>query len=331
MPVSSLPRLGLVSEATPLQPMDRLAQHLGLPAGRLWVKRDDLTASAGGGNKVRKLDLVLADALAAGADHVVMLGGAQSNAARVLAGLAARFGLGCTLVLVGEPEDSATGNLLLARLSGAHVVWCDPADERPTSELLEPHVAALCAEGRTPYVVAVGASTPLGAAGYVTAAEEILSQRGDLPSERPLTVVCASGSAATHAGLAVGLGSHTRVLGVRVGVRRNLRERIAELATDCAALTGRAAPTGTVRLEERFLGPGYGVPTDAGGEAILLAARLEGLLLDPVYTGKALSAVVGLYREGALSPDDDVVLVHTGGLPAVFARDHADWWPDALG
>ena len=318
-PTTTTPRHARVSLShlpTPLEPMDRLAAHLGRPAGTLWVKRDDLTGLAGGGNKVRKLEYVLADALAHGADHVVTLGGPQSNAARMTAAAAARLGLGCTLVLDGERPATVSGNLLLDLLCGADIRWhpCDSVEEQEAAILAA--CADLAAAGARPYAITVGASNALGSLGYVDVAREIVH---DLPDVD--TVVVATGSCGTQAGLVAGFGDHARVLGVRVGERRTMAARVARLAEETAALAGLPTPVGDVRLDEDHLGAGYGEHTDATIAAMVVAARLEALVLDPVYTGKSFAALLTRLRRGELT-DGPVVWVHTGGTPGLLSDAH---------
>jgi D-cysteine desulfhydrase len=313
-------RLRLLDLPTPVQRLDRLAARLGKPPGAVWVKRDDLTAIAGGGNKSRKLEYALVDAVEAGADHVLTLGGAQSNAARAVAGAAAVLGMRATILAVGRPPERISGNLLLDELLGAEIVWIDPDDERSSDQALADEARRLTGQGRRAFVIPVGVSTPVGALGYVSAARELTDQVPGLD-----VVVTATGSAGTQAGLAAGLGDHRRVLGVRIGTRRALRERIATLAQQTAEFAGLDAPVGDVRLDERHLGDGYGAHTNDAAAAIRLLARTEGLLLDPVYTGKAMAALLTCCREGSIGTGQVVVFLHSGGLPGLFADEHAAW------
>ena len=314
------PRLRLLHLPTPVERADRLAAAIGMRRGSLWVKRDDVTTVGGGGNKSRKLEFVLGEALALGADTVVTLGAGQSNAARATAAAARRCGLECVIVAVGRPPARPSGNLLLDLLFGADVRWCAPDDPRSDEEVLEAEAAGLRAAGRRPYIIPTGASTPLGALGYVLAADEIRAQVPDVD-----LVVTATGSAGTQAGLVAGFGGHDRVLGIRIGTRRNLRQRIADIAADGAELASRPAPTGDVCLDDDHLGAGYAEHTDEAATAIYLAARAEGLLFDPVYTGKAFAGLIANVRAGRIAPDQTVVFLHTGGLPAIFADEHGPW------
>jgi D-cysteine desulfhydrase family pyridoxal phosphate-dependent enzyme len=320
--VGAPPRVELVHAPTPLEVADRLAAALDKPPHTVLVKRDDATGLALGGNKVRKLEFVLAEALAAGADCLVTGAGVQSNAARATAAAAARFGLGCVLVLDGEPPASVSGNLLLDQLLGAEVVFHPVASNEELELMLEQTAAEQRAAGRRPYVIPVGASTPLGALGYVRAVDELFLQCADLVVE-PTVVVVATGSAGTHAGLVAGFGDHARVLGVRVGTRENLADRVDALAAAAAEIAGRDVPRGNAWLDDGQLGEGYGAHTDACIEAMSLAARTEGLILDPVYTGKALAGLVAACRDGRIARDDVVVFCHTGGAPGLLSDGHA--------
>lgn len=317
-PLAQLPRLRLAHLPTPLEPMDGLAKELGRAPGTLWVKRDDCTGLAAGGNKARKLEFALAEPAAAGADTLVTLGGPQSNAARMTAAAARRLGMNCTLILEGSRPAELTGNIVLDSLLGAELVWL--TSDLPADEAIALECERLTAQGRRPAGIAVGASTPTGSLGYVGAALEII---GQLPQVD--VVVTATGSAGTQAGLVAGFGDHAKVLGVRVGERRYLRERVQAMAAATAALAGLAEPAGQCWLEEGYLGDGYGAHTGSCAEAMVLAARTEGLLLDPVYTGKSMAGLIGACRAGVIPPDAVVVWVHTGGLPGLLSADHGPW------
>ncbi len=305
---------------TPVEPLDRLGAALGLPAGTLWVKRDDLTGLAGGGNKVRKLEYLCADAVSSGCDVLVTGGGRQSNHVRVTAGAANRLGLGCRVVLAGDRSDAPSGNVLLDELLGADIVWGGDLEYYALEGAIEATCAVLSAEGRHPYRVPVGGASTVGELGYVAAAREIVEQLPDVA-----LVVTADGSGGTHAGLVGGLGDHARVLGVDAGTRPDLVDRVPEQAAKAAAAAGLPPPVGAMQLDGARIGSGYGAPTPACREALHLAATLEGLLLDPVYTGKAMAGLVAAARERRLPDEGRVVFLHTGGLPAIFARTYADW------
>lgn len=303
---------------TPLEPLHRLSAMLGGP--ELWIKRDDQTGLATGGNKTRKLEFLVADALAQEADTLISCGATQSNHARQTAAAAAKFGMACTLVLRGEEPPQAQGNLLLDRLLGAEVVW---AGDEPLVERMEAVADDLRAQGRRPYVVPYGGSNPLGASGYVAAMEELLAQC----AERDLHfdhIVLASSSGGTQAGLMVGaraLGYEGRILGISVDPTADrLRQTLADLATATADRLGLGftfAPE-DFDVVDRYLGGGYAVIGDLEREAIRTLARVEGILLDPVYTGRAFGGLLDLIRQGAFGPQERVLFWHTGGIPGLF-------------
>jgi D-cysteine desulfhydrase len=295
--------------------MDRLAENVGMPKGSLWVKRDDTTGLAVGGNKARKLEYLCAEALRLGSDWLITSGGPQSNHARMTAAAAARLGLGCSLVLDGDQPAALTGNLVLDRVLQAQVVFRGDSDQ---GSVVQAVAHDLRRQGHQPFVIPVGGSNPVGALGYVNAALELQAQ-----DSAPSLVVVASSSCGTQAGLVAGFQNHDRVLGVHVGGATT--EWIETLANETADLAGLPAPTGSPQLDMGQVGPGYGQHTDAAKEAIRLAASLEGLILDPVYTGKAMAGLISAAREGRLDPNGRTVFLHTGGLPALLAAGHAEW------
>lgn len=302
-------------EDTPLHRLPNLASHLGMDADQLWVKREDLTGLAGGGNKARKLAAIVAHAVAQGCDHLVTGGGAQSNHARMTAAAANVAGLGCDLVLT--PGDES-GNVLLDRVLGAHIHRLD-ATAMPYHELeaaIEAHASRLAEQGRRPYTIPIGGSSALGAATYVPVARELM-ERLD-----PDLVVVAAGSGGTHAGLVVGFGDHDKVLGIDVGARPGLSKAVEELAAEAASHAGLPRPTGRCQMDTARIGEGYGAPTDEALAALRTAARTDALLLDPVYTAKAMA---GLFAAVHVSPGMRVVFMHTGGLPGLFASQYAGW------
>ena len=312
-------RVPLAHLPTPIEPMDRLGAALGLAPGALWVKRDDCTGLAGGGNKARKLEYLCAEAIADGCDTLVTGGGRQSNHVRMTVAAANRLGLGCTVVLAGGRPSRPTGNVLLDHLLGADIVWVDDAGYYATETAIDDTCARLRADGRRPYAMPIGGASVTGALGYVAAADELVGQLPDVD-----LVVTADGSGGTHAGLVAGLGDHERVLGVDVGTRPDLAERVPEKAAEIAARAGRPEPTGRLQLDRDRFGAGYGAPTDASREGLDLAARCEGLVLDPVYTGKAMAGLIAAARRGDLA-GRRIVFLHTGGMPALFANAYADW------
>src|SRR3954449_4178137 len=301
-------RIPLAHLPTPVEPMDRLGAALGMDEGALCVKRDDCTGLAGGGNKARKLEFLCGEARALGCDTLVTGGGRQSNHARMTAAAANRLGLACTLVLGGGEPGHPTGNVVLDHLLAADLVWVADSEYYGIEDAIEAAAQRLEAEGRTPYRVPIGGASVTGALGYTTAADELLEQVPDVD-----LVVVADGSGGTHAGLVAGLGDHDRVLGIDVGTRPDLEDQIPHNAEEAAKLAGRPLPKGHVAIDHDHIGAGYGEPTDACREALDLAARLEGLVLDPVYTGKALAALVSARREGRIDAGSQVVFLHTGG------------------
>jgi D-cysteine desulfhydrase len=312
---------------TPLERADRLGAHLGFDEGRLWVKRDDVTGLAGGGNKARKLEYLCAEAIARGADTLVTGGGRQSNHVRMTAAAANKLGLGCTVVLGSGPPSHPSGNVVLDLVLGADIVWGGDLDYYATEAAIEAQCARLRDQGKRPYAMPVGGASTTGALGYVDAADEIAAQLREHGLDVG-TIVTADGSGGTHAGLVAGLGDHGHVLGVDVGTRPDLDERVPEKAADAATAAGRAAPRGTARIDHDRYGDGYGAPTAGAREALDLAARLEGLILDPVYTGKAMAGLAAARREGRIAPDETTVFLHTGGMPALFTNTYATWIRD---
>jgi len=306
--------------------MDRLASALvgrGRTAPRLLVKRDDCTGLALGGNKARKLEPVCEEALASGCDVLVTGGGAQSNHARMTAAAANRLGLECHIALAPSPgaaHELASGNLLLDHVLGANLHVLEQGEYYDIEAGIEALAAELAAAGRRPFAIPVGGASVTGVTAYVAAADELLSQLDGEPVD---WIVVADGSGGTHAGLLAGLGERPRVLGIDVGTRPDLDEVVPRLAAAAAARLGRDAPPTQAAVDHDHFGRGYGAVTDATVEAVQLAARLEGLVLDPVYTGKAMAGLITAVREGRIGPDETVVFWHTGGAPALFAHRYA--------
>jgi len=317
-----LPRVSLAHLPTPVEEMPRLRQALG-GGPRLLVKRDDQTGLATGGNKARKLEFVMADVLAQGADTVITAAGRQSNHCRQTAAAAARIGLRCVVVLGGHPPPRSqwNGNLLLMDLLGAEIRW---GGDRDWNTALAEEADALRAEGVQTYVVAVGASVPLGSAGYVAAVEELsgqLAERG----ERVDRIVLLSGSGGTHAGVLVGvkaLGLDVRVEGMNNMALDGLLDKVKGLAAGTASFLGLdlSFAEGDFILYEACGPHGYGVITDAEREAIRLLARTEGIITDPVYTGRGLGALIDRVRQGVYGLDETVLFWHTGGVAGLFPR-----------
>jgi D-cysteine desulfhydrase family pyridoxal phosphate-dependent enzyme len=312
------PRLPLAQLPTPVESLDRLSEWLGGP--RILIKRDDQTGLALGGNKARKLEFLCAEALEQGCDTLVTGGGRQSNHARMTAAAATRLGLDCHLALAGEPPSRPTGNLLLDGLFGASLHFTGDRGYYATEEAITALAARLAAEGRRPYAIPIGGASVTGAQAYVEAADELL---GQLP--RLDWVVVADGSGGTHAGLLAGLGEHARILGVDVGTRPDLEKFVPSMAAEAAAASGRRPPRAETVIDHDRFGPGYGKPTPESLEAIRVMARLEGILLDPVYTAKAMAGLIGWVREDRLGSAEAVVFWHTGGAVALFAEDYGAW------
>ena len=311
--------LPLAHRPTPLEPLDRLSDWLGGP--RLLVKRDDQTGLALGGNKARKLEHLCAEALAKGCDTLVTGGGPQSNHCRMTAAAANRLGLECHLALAGGASGPPTGNLLLDELLGAKVHATDAREYDEIEASIEAVAGEVRAAGGQPYAIPVGGASVTGALGYVEAARELTAQLSE-----PLDwIVVADGSGGTHAGLLAGLDGPTRVLGVDVGTRPDLEDRVLELATATAGAADRPVPKGEIHIDHTRFGAGYGKPTPECLEAIRAAARLEGLILDPVYTGKAMAGLIGWIREGRFTEHQSVLFWHTGGSPALFAGGFSEW------
>ena len=320
-------RLPLAILPTPLERADRLGAALGMEPGAVWVKRDDVTGLGGGGNKARKLDYLCADALDRGADVLVTGGGPQSNHVRMTAAAANLLGLDCAVVMAGPRPETSTGNVLLIEILGADLSWSglrEGMDYEEIEAAIDATADRLEAAGRRPYRIPIGGATAVGALGYVRAAEELRDQAAEQFGEIELVVV-ADGSGGTHAGLAAGLGDLDLILGVDVGARTDLDAVVPAKAAEAAALAGLPAPAGTVRIDHDRAGPAYGAPTEACRHAVLLAARSEGLLLDPVYTGKALAGLIAARAAGSVRPDTRTVFLHTGGLPGLFAARYATW------
>lgn len=318
----TLPRVALAHLPTPLEALDRFSEWLGGP--RVLVKRDDLTGLALGGNKARKLEYLCADAMASGSDILVTGGGHQSNHARMTAAAANRLGIDCHLVLGGERPPLLTGNLLLDHLLGAEMEFCGGGDYDALERAIEVAADRLRAEQRRPYAIPIGGASVVGAVAYVAAADELLDQVRATGAGRVDWVVVADGSGGTHAGLLAGLGGGTGVLGVDVGTRPDLEETVPKLAAGAAHAAGRPAPESDVVVDHDWFGAGYGALTPECIEAMETAARLEGLILDPVYTAKAMAGLIGWARQRRFDADDTVVFWHTGGTPALFAQRYQE-------
>jgi L-cysteate sulfo-lyase len=331
MNLARFPRIRLGHMPTPLEPMENLSRHLGGP--RLWIKRDDCTGLSTGGNKTRKLEYLMAEAIGQDADIVITQGATQSNHARQTAAAAAKLGLACLILLedrtgYADAAYTQSGNVLMDKLHGADV------SRRPGGADMQAEMEAAAAElraaGRRPYVIPGGGSNPVGALGYVNAALELLAQATamDLRIDH---LVHATGSAGTQAGLVAGLvalNSGIPVLGIGVRAPKAKQEaNVLALAERTAAHLGLP---GIIRPEHvvancDYVGQGYGIPTEGMVEAVKLVAEKEGILLDPVYSGKGMAGLIDLIGKGQFGKDENVVFLHTGGQVGLFG------YPEAFG
>jgi D-cysteine desulfhydrase family pyridoxal phosphate-dependent enzyme len=316
-----LPRFRLMDAPSPLQRLPGFSAVLGGRA-EVWMKREDLLPLAFGGNKLRNLEFHVGAALAAGADTLVTSGRRWSNHCRLTAAAGARSGLAVHLVLSGPPVEPPGPNQRLDLLLGATVEVTSSADRAERAAAVEAAAARLAAEGRRPYVVPVGGSGVTGAIGQVDAALE-LAEQAEAAGLEPAAVVLPSATGGTHAGLLVGLrlaGLSTAVDGVAVAVpSEDLRPTVEQLVRELGELLGLAIPLDEVRFDDGQLGPGYGRPTPAADEATRLLARSEGILVDPIYTAKALAGLVASVRAGRYD-GGSVVFWHAGGTPGLFER-----------
>lgn len=318
------PKLRLAHLPTPLEPMDRLSEALGGP--RFWIKRDDCTGLATGGNKARKLDYLMADARAAGATAIVTQGATQSNHTRQSAAAAAKLGMDCHILLEDrtgskDPAYNANGNVLLSRIAGGKLTKFPGGTDMPAE--MERLAGELRAQGETVYVIPGGGSNEIGALGYVECAHELLSQADEIGLEIDM-IVQPTGSSGTHAGMAAGLHimeSDIPLLGIGTRAPREKQEKMVyDLAVRTLAKLGHDVPLPADRVQANcdYVGEGYGIPTEGMIEAVTMLARLEGILFDPVYSGKALDGLIDLARNGFFAGKKNVVFLHTGGSSAIF-------------
>lgn len=329
--LARFPRVRLGHLPTPLEPMDRLSEALGGP--RLWVKRDDCTGLSTGGNKTRKLEFLMADAQQAGADTIITQGATQSNHARQTAAAAAKLGMDCHILLedrtgANDAPYILNGNVLLDRLHGA------PVSKRPGGADMNAEMETLASDlrnaGKTPYVIPGGGSNAVGALGYVNCARELAEQAAET-GLRIDALVHATGSSGTQAGLVAGLAaiqSHIHLLGIGVRAPQEKQEQMVfDLAVKTAAHLdlGLSIARDDVRADCSYVGPGYGMPTEGMVNAIKLLARTEGLLFDPVYSGKGLDGLISLIGSGYFDGMENIVFLHTGGSAALFG------YPDIFG
>jgi D-cysteine desulfhydrase len=310
---------------TPLEPAPRFSAALGGP--NVFIKRDDLLGLASGGNKTRKLEFLVADALAQGADTLITCGAVQSNHCRLTLAAAVKEGLKCRLVLEERVPKSyhpdASGNNFLYRLLGVEKIKVVPGGSDMMKEM-RAVADEVSAEGRKAYVIPGGGSNPIGATGYVACAEEILSQAFDKGIQFD-HVVCASGSAGTHAGLVTGFygnNSNIPIVGIDVSRPKEQQEKLVyDLVQRTAAHVGIMSeiPRDAVLCFGEYVGRGYSLPTPEMAQAVRMLARTESILLDPVYTGKAMAGLIDLSRKGFFKKNENVLFVHTGGSPALYA------------
>jgi len=313
-------RVPLAHLPTPVEPLDRLSDALGGP--RILVKRDDQTGLALGGNKARKLEFLCGDALERGCDVLVTGGGQQSNHVRMTAAAANRLGVRCEVVLGGSPPELPSGNVLLDRLLGAELHYTGGFGYYEIEHAIEALADDLRARGDTPYVMPIGGASVIGALAYVEAADEL---RDQIPAVD--WIVVADGSGGTHAGLLAGIGESTRILGVDVGARPDLDEYVPRLAAEVAERSGRKPPAGdAVVIDHDHFGDGYATMSDAGYEALTMTAHLEGIVLDPAYTGKAMAGLIAAVRDGRMQAGETVVFWHTGGQAALFTSAYARYF-----
>ena len=315
-----IPRLKFAHLPTPIEELPRLSEQLGGP--RLFIKRDDQTGLAFGGNKTRKLEFLVADAMQQGTRTLVTGGAIQSNHCRQTAAAAARHGLGCILVLTGEKPARPTANLLLDQFFGAEIVMV--SDRSVRDQVLQETFDKAGADGNKPYLVPYGGSSPVGALGYAFAMEEFMRQ-----GVHADWMIFGTSSGGTHAGLVLGQRLHGydgKVLGISIDEPQQwLQSHVSALATQASERFGDRIEftPDDVLATDAYCQAGYGVLTDAEREAVKLFARTEGLLLDPVYTGRAAAGLIDLVRSGHFTSNESVLFWHTGGQPALFADKYS--------
>jgi len=327
MNLAQFPRRRYTEGQTPLEFMPRFTQAVGGPD--IYVKRDDLLGLTAGGNKTRKLEFLVADALLQGADTLVTCGAVQSNHCRLTLAAAVKEGMQCHLVLeervAGSYKPKGSGNNFLFHVLGAESITVAAGGSNMLEEM-QAVADSLKGQGRKPYIIPGGGSNAIGATGYVACAEEILSQA----YEKGINfnhVVTTSGSAGTHAGLAVGFygnSSNIPVTGINISRKKEAQENLVyDLVLKTAARVGVSSPMprDSIVCFDEYVGPGYSLPTNDMIDAVKLLARTESILLDPVYTGKAMAGLIGLVRQGYFKKGENVLFIHTGGSPALYAYE----------
>jgi len=329
MKLAKFPRLRITHGPTPLEPMHRLTAALGGP--NLWIKRDDCTGLATGGNKTRKLEYLVADAMQQGADTLITQGATQSNHARQTAAIAAKMGMECHIILEDRTgyrhaDYQHSGNVFLDHLYGAHLN--EVPGNTPMDKAMEDLAAQLRAKGRKTYTIPGGGSNALGALGYVTAALELADQAMNMGLNID-ELVHATGSAGTQAGLVVGMeGARTQIPVLGIGVRaprQPQEDKVFMLAQQTAELLGVPGSVAREKVVANcdHIGAGYGIPTPGMMEAVTMLARLEGILLDPVYSGKGMAGLIHLVRTGHYRKGQNIVFLHTGGAVGLYGYMHA--------
>lgn len=328
MDLSKFPRRGYVKRPTPIEQLPAFSKALGGTVD-IWIKRDDLLPGAGGGNKTRKLDFSIADALSKGADTLITCGAVQSNHCRLTLAWAVHEGLECHLVLEervkGSYNSESSGNNFLYQLLGVQGITVVPGGS-PMMEEMEKVAEKLRSRGKKPYIIPGGASNPVGALGYVNCAQELMQQMF-WEKQNFDHVIVPSGSAGTHAGFLLGMlgcNMNIPVTGIGVNRKKALQEdAVYYLMQKTADYIGikMDLPRSAVQVFDDYVGPGYSLPTSAMIEAVTLLARTESILLDPVYTGKAMSGLIDLARNGWFKKGERVLFLHTGGSPALYAYE----------
>jgi D-cysteine desulfhydrase len=322
MLLMAIPRLRFAHLPTPVEELPRLREALG-DGPRLLIKRDDQTGLAFGGNKTRKLEFLLAEARDQGAKTLITGGALQSNHCRQTAAAAARFGFKCVLVLTGDKPKQPSANLMLDQLFGAEIVYV--ADRKDRDRILQETFDRATKEGKKPYLVSYGGSNATGALGYAFAMKELVDQNVGAD-----WIVFATSSGGTHAGLLLGQrvsGYKGKVLGISVDESEEwLKQHVSQLASLASEKLGKRIEftPGEVLVNANYCSAGYGVLTEQEREAIRLFATCEGLLLDPVYTGRAAAGMIDLIRKGFFKKDETLLFLHTGGQPALFADEYAN-------
>jgi D-cysteine desulfhydrase len=325
MNLAKFPRRRYTEGKTPLGKLQNLTKILGGP--NIYMKRDDLLGLASGGSKTRKLEFLVADALAQGADTLITCGAVQSNHCRLTLAAAAKEGLKCQLVLEervpGSYQPKASGNNFLYHLLGVEKITVVPGGSDLLS-VMEEMARDLGKMGRKAYIIPTGGSNEIGATGYVACAQEILSDLFDKGLDIN-SVIVASGSAGTHAGLVTGFwgnNSNIKVIGINVSrSKESQEEKVYSLAQKIAARVGvnGGIPFSAVQCHDEYFGAGYSLPTEGMIEAVCLLAKTEAILLDPVYTGKAMAGLIDMIRKGLFKKEENILFVHTGGSPALYA------------